>query len=888
VVQSLKKALLFPFACFLLWGHAGEVDARELSWKGSAPGVLHSEFGKQLLAQKRYGELIYLANRTIENSDHAATAYMFLAQAKFQQKDYLSATTACDKVIALRPRSSDGYALRANIYAKIQQFEQALADAEKAIRLNPHCYAAYITKSACLLDQEKLTQTVETCDQAISIIPEAAEAYINRGLAHSRQGMLTEALSDFNAALDLDANNAILLNNRGCVWRDMNCEQKAIEDFKRAAAVSHTFALPYTNMAELYLRQGRYEEAIDCCDASLSRAPAARAYLIRAHSNSKKGNGTSAMLDYEMASHLDKQQAQQYAGNADIADSFARYAFSISNFMRNEALEHINTAIELSPTKPDFYSLRAELRSRGFEHCLAISDLETSIRLGGDPAKNYFRLADAYYHTHNFSKAEENFSKSLEYNTDYLDALFGRALNLQRSNQLSKANAAYNELTRKNPHYTNAYIGSGLTYEGLHEPVLALEQYRRALSVESRNMKGPSAVDEFFVHRTCARLYTETGQVRRALSEYDKLIELAPADPFLYKARGTVYLDRADFERAIKDFDKALSLKDAPSMQLFSLRGMCYLNQGKFQRALIEFDKAAALIEQNKYPRSDMDSDVYLCRGAAHLQSGHPTEFRKDWLKALSLQAQSGEGRLDKMDLKATRYEQSKVDFFVFVNPKDPYAEKFLANEQLRKWNEDEKILISHVLRSIQKKAPGLISHACNGESLHLVLPKSNLSRNAADANPMRICIMPASFASDLKSLEWILVHELVHSADPRWCFSRTSEWNNLVCKNINDYVRRFGYRFSTGSCVDKLAAEHHLPTGYAAYSLEESLAESTTALVLTNWVAPAAVKNYVQHNMLANSGQKIDELRKHSRDTFVAHVTKKQSALRTSVNGRN
>jgi serine/threonine protein kinase/tetratricopeptide (TPR) repeat protein len=83
----------------------------------------------------------------------------------------------------------------------------------------------------------------------------------------------------------------------------------------------------------------------------------------------------------------------------------------------------------------------------------------------------------------------------------------------------------------------------------------------------------------------------ERNQAERALSDFNRALDLAPNRPETYSQRGLTYLRLKDFDRAIADYNKAIELSPRSSAFLND-RGVAYMDLKDYKRAIADFDKA--------------------------------------------------------------------------------------------------------------------------------------------------------------------------------------------------------------------------------------------------------------------------------------------------------
>ena len=83
----------------------------------------------------------------------------------------------------------------------------------------------------------------------------------------------------------------------------------------------------------------------------------------------------------------------------------------------------------------------------------------------------------------------------------------------------------------------------------------------------------------------------ERNQPERALSDFNRALELAPNTAATYSQRGLTHLRLKDFDKAIADYNKAIEL--APRSAAFiNDRGVAYMDLKDYKRAIADFDRA--------------------------------------------------------------------------------------------------------------------------------------------------------------------------------------------------------------------------------------------------------------------------------------------------------
>jgi type IV pilus assembly protein PilF len=100
---------------------------------------------------------------------------------------------------------------------------------------------------------------------------QSSEIHYNLGVQAQQAGNIQEALSEFQRAIELDPDNADARNALGILLHlSFRRPAEAVEHYQRAIKVRPSFSEARTNLANVYLDQGRYDEAIKLYEQALN------------------------------------------------------------------------------------------------------------------------------------------------------------------------------------------------------------------------------------------------------------------------------------------------------------------------------------------------------------------------------------------------------------------------------------------------------------------------------------------------------------------------------------------------------------------------------------------------------------------------------------------
>ena len=139
----------------------------------------------------------------------------------------------------------------------------------------------------------------------------------------------------------------------------------------------------------------------------------------------------------------------------------------------------------------------------------------------------------------------------------------------------------------------------------------ALGRYPSAVAAYSAAIETLPELIPAYINR--AQAYEKTGQVRLALQDYQRVLDMDPGEPDAYLGRGVLMLARGNPEQALFDLGQVIALRPGWSSAYFN-RGLAALSLGDW--GLAEQDFSTVI---NRTPR---DAGAHLNRAKARAGRG--------------------------------------------------------------------------------------------------------------------------------------------------------------------------------------------------------------------------------------------------------------------------
>jgi tetratricopeptide (TPR) repeat protein len=178
------------------------------------------------------------------------------------------------------------------------------------------------------------------------------------------------------------------------------------------------------------------------------------------------------------------------------------------------------------------------------------------------------------------------------------------------------ARAALEDIVVADPDNAEAHFLLGLTYFNLENYALAQQHFEKSMALDPNRAAA--------VHHNLGVLAYQTGNVQRALEEFQSALEIDPDDPDTHYQLGATYLvmafpmgasepDPELLQKAASEFQRALDLAPDKAEALVGL-GNVYMLQANFSEAITVLKQAVEI-------NPDMREALFAL-GRAYVQAG--------------------------------------------------------------------------------------------------------------------------------------------------------------------------------------------------------------------------------------------------------------------------
>ena len=231
--------------------------------------------------------------------------YAQLVQLLFETGDFQAALEPLDHMAKAEPHIAETFISLATVHFMLENYHEMADNAQLAIDKAPDNVQAYYLKGKAMQGLAQEDEAVNLFTKAIDLQNDFAEALLLRGQIYLRQAKLTEALADAEAVIasGKEVESGLLL--RGSVKEVENQPEDAEADYRQVLELDPFNQQAYIYIGKLYLKKGRYADAIGVMDDAIEMSPVfAQAYEVRAEAKRLAGDDEGAAKDATVAANL--------------------------------------------------------------------------------------------------------------------------------------------------------------------------------------------------------------------------------------------------------------------------------------------------------------------------------------------------------------------------------------------------------------------------------------------------------------------------------------------------------------------------------------------------------------------------------------------------------
>ncbi|MEG4939278.1 tetratricopeptide repeat protein [Microcoleus sp. F4-D5] len=301
-------------------------------------------------------------------------------------------------------------------------------------------------------------------------------------------------------------------------------------------------AVDLSRQAEVYLAEGKLNEAVAACESALKIEPNLGA--------------ACQTLGKVMQVRGEIEQAKQW----------------------------YEAAIDRNPNLPEVYANLGSLYSQGKQWEKAIANCQKAISLAPNFAAAYRQLARIWTQLEKREEAAECWYQAFNIDPNWATADENVTLgnSLVELGKFERAMECYARAIRLNPQLATAYHNLGEMLVGQKRWDEAIANYRQAIAINPNSFES---------YHSLGKTWAERGELDRAIACYNKSLELNPNYARAYLGLGNVLVQKREFDAAIKCYRQTLEINDN-SYWTYNCLGEALAQKQLWQEAISCYRKA--------------------------------------------------------------------------------------------------------------------------------------------------------------------------------------------------------------------------------------------------------------------------------------------------------
>lgn len=284
-------------------------------------------------------------------------------------------------------------------------------------------------------------------------------------------------------------------------------------------------------------------------------------YNVRGTSKAQFGDFKNAIIDFNKAIQINKQDHQAYANRGKAKEELGDL---------NGAVADLSKAIELNPEEHDYYIHRGNTKVKLNDFEGAISDCSRAIKLQANDAALYAHRATVYQMSRQLDNAVSDLSKAIKLAPEYALYYVHRARVYDNLEMVKQAENDIDKAIALDPSNVQYITLKGIQEKNRGELSQAEKSFKKAIKVNASFYEPYSELALIYDGKN--DLQKAIQYFSEAINKYDKNSKRDLA--FILNNRGTVYGKTNDFNRAINDFTQAIqhypNFTDAYSNRAFA------------------------------------------------------------------------------------------------------------------------------------------------------------------------------------------------------------------------------------------------------------------------------------------------------------------------------
>ena len=439
---SKRYRLFFLFLIFFFLILAFNAQSQSVKEESVQPYPKEAESrflqANQAFKSKKWDQSLYMYQQLAEEFPAITAAQVGIGLSAAKLENFPLALEAFHQVVELMPNATGVQGELADVYRKIQRFDQAEKWYLKAIKgtKSKAPVAWYIGLGLLETERGNHDKAVQHYIMAINLHPTSTVAYHNLGTILIKLNRFDEADDYFDAALELDSNMASALFGKGQVCSKRRNFVAARDYYLRAIELSPEIPNFHHSLAQVFFRLNNHEEGQKHLAAY--KRNKAKLHFNEGRQMIMKSDWNGALVRLQKAEETDPtytdtkrylayvkmnlgdydsaKKGYEYVLGIDPGDYLSLYYLGMTEIALGQlksAEQSFLRVIKLVPEYQDCYLELGDLRRKTGDLTGAESAYTMGISQNGSWAPGYLWRGRLRYENDDLEGAEEDFRTSI-------------------------------------------------------------------------------------------------------------------------------------------------------------------------------------------------------------------------------------------------------------------------------------------------------------------------------------------------------------------------------------------------------------------------------------------------------------------------------------------
>jgi tetratricopeptide (TPR) repeat protein len=557
-----------------------------------------------------------------------------------QSGDIDTAFSSFRKILVLQPDHPEAYFRLGQVFINKGDYAKAEEVLLKTTELDP-LNARYAINLGNFYEQtgrrpealEEYQRIIDSGTRDARVKEAEKRLSLATGQALAKKGEMNAALLIFNGLLLDYPDDPIILANIGATYVFLNRTEEAENTFRRLVGIDPRHSIGHMNLANIYERTGRPEDAmrhlqkiIDLNpDPGMTKEAKIRYGIINGREYLRRQDWPNAVQVFQQVINLDPKRTEAFfnialanlsLGNVDMAE---KGFLSVLKVTPGDFSARLNLGSLYADTN------RLDKAKEQFQFVIDNDSGRYAKDASARMNKIHTMVADKALAEGKVEESLREYEKALDYFSGNVKASFNRGLIFIKARKYEEARAEFEMVVQHDPQNTRGRINLANIYEQLGQMTKAAEQYEIVMQLDRNSKEGRVASAKWKI--TKARGLWAERKLTASERIFEEIVEEQPSNVEALFYLGTIQSSKGKLEEAAGAYQRILDIRPN-NQRVRVLLAKVYEQLGLDQLAANEYQ----FVIFNGAPREVLNEATLRLSSVENRLSGFSNTFNYSFL----------------------------------------------------------------------------------------------------------------------------------------------------------------------------------------------------------------------------------------------------------------